>query len=118
MKSGEDIVADVQEMVVPGKEEDDKVVVGYYLRYPCRVRLYGDKVEEDGNTRSPFKMQLTPWAPLSKDEMIPMVADWVVTITEPIDQLKEMYEKGIENYENRKSQTDVSDEQLTDSESD
>ena len=63
-------------------------------------------------------MQLTPWAPLSKDEMIPMVADWVVTITEPIDQLKEMYEKGIENYENRKSQTDVSDEQLTDSESD
>ena len=117
LKSGEDIVADVHEMIVPGEENDEKVV-GYYLKYPCRVRLYGDNVENDGNTRSPFKMQLTPWAPLSKDEMIPMVADWVVTIMEPIDQLKQMYEKGIENYESRKSESTSTEQQLTNSESD
>jgi len=121
LKSGEDVVADVHEMVVPGSSNDEdgqEKVVGYYLKYPCRVRLYGEKVEDEGNNRSPFKMQLTPWSPLSKDEMIPLVADWVVTITEPIDQLKEMYEKGIENYESRKSQAIGSDKQLSDSSSD
>jgi len=123
LKSGEDVVADVHEMVVPGTSaegtgQENEKVVGYYLKYPCRVRLYGEKIEDDGNNRSPFKMQLTPWSPLSKDEMIPVVADWVVTITEPIDQLKEMYEKGIENYEKRKTQSISSDERLSDSESD
>ena len=86
LKSGEDVVADVHEMVIPGSSEEginqeNEKVVGYYLKYPCRVRLYGEKIEDDGNNRSPFKMQLTPWSPLSKDEMIPVVADWVVTIT-------------------------------------
>lgn len=124
LKSGEDLIADVHEMVVPFKigneEEQENKVVGYYLKYPCRVKLYGDKldVDSEGSNKSPFKMQLTPWSPLSKDKIIPMAADWVVTITEPIDQLKEMYEKGIKNYESKESQTVSSDQQLSNSESD
>jgi hypothetical protein len=123
LKSGEDVIADVHEMVIPEKEngegeENKKKVIGYYLRHPCRVKLFGDKVEGTGKSQSPFKIHLTPWSPLSKDEVIPMVVDWVVTITEPVDQLKEMYEKGIENYENRKSESSGTSQQLTDSESD
>jgi hypothetical protein len=37
--------------------------------------------------------------PLSKEETISVVADWVITITEPIDELKETYERGIAGIE-------------------
>ena len=30
--------------------------------------------------------------PLSKDKKIPITTDWVVTIVEPVTNLKEMYE--------------------------
>ena len=53
--------------------------------------------------------RLTPWMPLSKDEMIPVVADWVVTATQPIDELKEAYEKGVKRNEDRESQVTVID---------
>ena len=112
LKSGEDIVTDLQEMVVNEK------VVGYYLRHPCRVNLFGSQSETEGNVPTPFKMQLTPWMPLSKDEIIPVVADWVVSIVEPLDKLKDMYLKGVENYENRKLETSDSDEQSESSDSD
>ena len=104
LKSGEDIVSELQEMIVNEK------LVGYYFRNPCRVSLFGEKSEHQGSVPAPFKMQLIPWMPLSKDEIIPVVADWVVTIVEPIDKLKEMYLKGVENYENRKLETSGSDE--------
>jgi hypothetical protein len=97
LKSGEDVIADVQEMVVEEK------VVGYILQYPARAKLVGDTIIRDGKETTPFKLQLTPWMPLSKDNKVPLVADWVVTITEPVDQLTEMYVKGVEDYEIGKS---------------
>lgn len=112
LKSGEDVVADIQEMV------SGDVVVGYFFKHPCRVKLYGDQIDSDGSNRAPFKMQLTPWMPLSKDEYIPVVSDWVISMVEPIDQLKEMYERGIKNYESRKPETTGVDEQSDSSESD
>jgi len=112
LKSGEDIIADVQEMIVKD------MVVGYYFRFPCRVNLYGSQSEKEGNTPTPFKMQLTPWMPLSKDEIIPVPTDWVVSIVNPLDKLKDMYLKGVENYENRKLEASDSDEQHESSDSD
>jgi len=103
LKSGEDVVADVQEMVVEDK------VVGYYLKYPCRVKLVSDLSQVDG-TKVPSKIQLQPWMPLSKDKIIPVVSDWVVTITEPVNQLKKMYEDGVEQYETRESEATSTDE--------
>jgi len=118
LKSGEDIVSDMQEMLVKDPDGNDKVI-GYFLNYPCVVKLYGDQVGQSGNNSSPFKIQLTPWMSLSKDQAIPVVADWVVTMMEPIDQLKEMYETGIKKYyEEREPETTSVDEQSDDSESD
>lgn len=97
LKSGEDVVADVQEMVVEEK------VVGYILRYPARAKLVGGADVQDGNNSTPFKLQLTPWMPLSKEKSIPIVADWVITMTEPVDQLVTMFKQGVEDYESRKS---------------
>ena len=112
LKSGEDVIADVEEMLVNEKP------VGYFFSYPCRVKLIGKAPQKDGNSRLPFKMELTPWAPLSKTQRIPVVADWVITIMEPIDDLRRMYERGLKEYERRKSAADSVDEQPDDSDSD
>ena len=102
------MIADVQEMIVEEK------VVGYYLKYPCKVRLIADIYEQKGSTRLPSKIQLLPYMPLSKEKMIPVVADWVVTITEPVDQLLNMYIDGVNKYEapedfNTDEQSETSD---------
>ena len=91
LKSGEDVISDMTEMVVNDQ------VVGYFLKYPCRAQLVG----QEGQKSTPFKLRLTPWMPMSKDKTISVVADWVISIMEPIDDLKETYEKGIAGYEQR-----------------
>lgn len=118
LKSGEDVIADVKEMCVATEDPEKPQVVGYFLSYPCRVKLVGNETKHDGNKKQPFRMQLTPWMPLSKDEMIPVVADWVVTVTEPIDDLKSAFEEGVKRNEDRKSQTAVVEGPETDSDSD
>ena len=52
--------------------------------------------------------------PMSKEKTIPVVADWVVTITEPVDQLLNMYIDGVNKYEapedfNTDEQSETSD---------
>jgi len=36
--------------------------------------------------------------PLSKEKTIPITAEWVITMVEPITKLKEMYTEDIVNY--------------------
>ena len=117
LKSGEDVIADIQEMVIKDSDGQDKVV-GYFFNLPVRAELAGNgPAENSEGGRLPFKIRLTPWMPLSKDERIPVVVDWVISIVEPIDDLKEMYEKGIKRHEDRKSETTGSAERTEDSES-
>ena len=104
LKSGEDVIADLEEMVVGEK------VVGYFFNYPCSVKLLGNEAVKD-RSKSPFRLRITPWAPLSKDQKIPVVSDWVVSIMEPIDDLLDMYTTSIKDYEQRQSKTtDSTDE--------
>ena len=117
LKSGEDVVADIQEMVLKDSDGRDKVV-GYFFNLPVRAELAGNgPAENSEGGRLPFKIRLTPWMPLSKDERIPVVADWIISMVDPIDDLKEMYEKGIKRHEDRKSQAAGSDERTEDSDS-
>jgi len=96
LKSGEDVVADISEMTI------EERVIGYYLKYPCRVKLCSNVESPDASSRVPSTIQLLPWMPLSKDKIVPVVSDWVVTITEPVDQLLNMYNDGVEKYETPK----------------
>jgi hypothetical protein len=88
LKSGEDVLADVQEMVVEDK------VIGYFFNNPCVVKLkkvhQNDEVE---HLKTLADVSLYPWMPLSKDKKIPVTVDWVVTIVEPVSTLKDMYYK-------------------------
>lgn len=99
LKSGEDLIADVTEMVV-GKE-DDYTVIGYFLDRPCIVKMIDSGVlsdDEGVNKKAGFGVSLIPWMPLSKDERISIPADWLVTMVEPVTNLLDIYVKNIANY--------------------
>jgi len=104
LKSGEDIIADLKEMTV-GSDDDIKVI-GYYLDKPCVVKMKNPTVApgETNQKTAGYEVTLFPWMPLSKDETIPIPADWLVTLVEPVSSLKNMYiEDIVENGQDNQS---------------
>ena len=103
LKSGEDIIADVKEIM----SEDN--VVGYLLHKPHSVLCEEPiLVEEEDEQNGSIQIRLRPWLILSKDDKVPVRPDWLVTIVEPVDMLKEMYEEKVNG---QTDQTDSTDEQ-------
>ena len=98
LKSGEDVISDVTEMRVG--TDDESQVIGYQLDKPCVVKMRDPNlIKEDGpQKKSGFSVSLFPWMPLTKQEKIPVPADWMITMVEPIDKLKEMYIEDIVEY--------------------
>ena len=99
LKSGEDVIADITEMGTG--DEKDRRVVGYFLNKPCIIKMRDPNVlaeEPDGPTKAGFAVSLYPWMPLSKEDVIPISADWLITMVEPIDKLKQMYVEDIVNH--------------------
>ena len=97
LKSGEDLVADVQEMVVEDK------VVGYFLTKPCVVKMANYTPVEDEETteekkKNAYQIKFYPWVPLAKDPVIPLAMDWIVTMVEPMEKLTKLYVEQILNY--------------------
>jgi hypothetical protein len=122
LKSGEDIIADVKEMVI-GEEENARVV-GYFLHKPCVVKMtpptnVPEKFKENLDPqKASFQVTLFPWMPLSKDNTIPVSADWVVTIVTPSDKLNDMYQEDVINYGKENDKNSVSTEQSDSDQSD
>ena len=115
LKSGEDIIADTTEMTVG--EDEDRRVVGYFLNKPCVVKMrYPELLTEQSegpNKKAGYEVSLFPWMPLAVEETIPVVADWVITMVDPVIKLKQMYVKDVVNYgkgTGEDNQTDSSDE--------
>ena len=106
LKSGEDVISDVTEMCV-GTEED-RQVIGYHLNKPCVVKMRDPNLvkEEGPKKQSGFSVSLFPWMPLTKQENIPIPADWLITLVEPVTKLKEMYVEDIVNYGNQSNSID------------
>ena len=98
LKSGEDVIADVTEMCV-GTEEN-RQVIGYHLNKPCVVKMRDPKLikEKGPKKQSGFEVSLFPWIPLTSQEVIPVPADWLITMVEAAEKLKEMYIEDIVEY--------------------
>ena len=101
LKSGEDVIADVKEMVSP-----DKKVIGYFLSKPCVVKLLPKTT--NGNKKE-TSISMYPWMPLAKEKDIPLPTDWVVTMVTPIEKVETMYKEDVLNGKTT-NQTDSSDE--------
>ena len=103
LKSGEDIIADVKEIM------SENNVVGYLLHNPHSVLCEEPLLLEEGDEQNgSIQIRLRPWLILSKDDKVPVRPDWLVTIVEPVDMLKEMYEEKVNG---QSDQTDSTDEQ-------
>ena len=114
LKSGEDIIADVKEI----KSEED--VVGYFFHDPLIVKMYSPEEpvvlseengieSEHGTTKeisSKVGITFYPWVPLAAENKIPCSADWVITIVEPMQNLKKLYQEKI-NGRNKGNQSPV-----------
>ena len=101
LKSGEDVISDVKEMISP-----DKKVIGYFLSKPCVVKLLPKTT--DGNKRE-TSISMYPWMPLAKEKQIPLPTDWVVTMVTPIEKVETMYKEDVLNGKTT-DQTDSSNE--------
>jgi hypothetical protein len=119
LKSGEDIIADVKEMVV-GETEETRRVVGYFLHKPCVVKMtpptnLPEEFKEDLDPqKASFQVTLFPWMPLSKDNTIPIGADWVVTIVTPSDKLNNMYIEDVMSYGKDNQSTSTTEQSNSD----
>lgn len=98
LKSGEDVISDVQEMVIGDK------VVGYFFNKPCTVKLRKN-VEGDS---SKFEISLSSWIPLSSDTKVPVTLDWVITLVEPIKKLESLYINDVLNQKENQNDKDNS----------
>jgi len=88
LKSGETVISDVQQFV----DENDKLV-SYLFENPYVVRLLTPSVlfEEDETVETKHKVSFYPWIVLSNDKKVVVDRDWVVTIVEPNEMVKNSY---------------------------
>ena len=98
LKSGEDIIADVKEI-----KSVEQEIVGYYFHNPLIVKMYQPEeptvLNESASTRqytSKISVRFFPWIPLTKESKIPCSADWVVTIVEPVENVKKLYQERLD----------------------
>ena len=117
LKSGEDIIADVAEMAMgeEGNKENPRRIIGYYLNKPCVIKMRDPNLQDpDGREqKAGYSVSLFPWMPLAKDERIPIPSDWMITMVEPVEKLKEMYLEDVVNH--GKNNKDTSTDESTDS---
>ena len=120
LKSGEDIVADVSEMVV-GDENDKENpprVIGYYLNRPCVIKMQDARnlpeLQKGNEQKQGYSVSLFPWMPLSKEDKIPIPADWMITMVEPVTKLSQMYDEDIVK-NGKDNQSDSIDDDSADS---
>ena len=108
LKSGEDVIADVQEMM-----SSENQVMGYFLTKPCVVKIQSKGDSQDVSVR------MHPWMPFAREKMIPLSTDWVVTMVTPVDKILEMYQTQVLNDgKEETNQTASSDKQSEDSNTD
>lgn len=110
LKSGEDVIADIQEMIFRDKETEQEKVVGYIFNKPCAVQMR--TLDEKGDKS--FQISLFPWIPLTKTTKVPVPPDWVITIVDPIESLEKMYKKDVMKNDETDSATEQSNSSIED----
>lgn len=103
LKSGDYIISDAKELL------SDEKVCGYLFSNPHKVILntpilLKENLNEDSD--NVINITLSPWIILTEDNDFAVSPDWVVTIVEPINSLKEMYEEKVNEKECEVSSTE------------
>ena len=100
LKSGESVIADIKELV-----SDDKIC-GYLFENPNVITYLEPEVLTEENQTNKLKLSLIPWILITSDTKIPVRSDWVITIVEPIEEVKKIYEEKINDKSNQNDSVD------------
>ena len=96
LKSGEQVISDVKELV-----DENQKVVSLVFSNPYAVQLLTPELlYEDVSTgldEVNHRVSFSPWIPLSVDKTIPVAPDWIVSIVEPNEWIKSSYLKKMSN---------------------
>ena len=101
LKSGESVIADIKELI------SDDNVCGYLFGNPNIITYLEPELLTEQTETSKLKISLIPWILITSDTKIPVRSDWVITMVEPIEDVKKIYEAKI----NESSQNNSVDEQ-------
>jgi hypothetical protein len=91
LKSGEQIISDVKQLV----DENEKVVSlvfdnPYVVGFLTPELLFESNSSED---EVEHRVMFSPWLPLSLDRRVSINPDAVITVVEPIEWVKKSYEE-------------------------
>lgn len=100
LKSGESVIADIRELI-----SEDKIC-GYLFTNPHKMQvsnsifLAEEPIEPKDGTVS---VTFSSWILFTSDNEIPVRPDWIVTIVEPVKDIKQMYEEKVNGTERKVS---------------
>ena len=111
LKSGEDVIADWHELI-----NEDDTVAAYLAKSPYTVTLKKSDIPSD-NEPTKVGIAFFPWMPLSKEKDIPINPDWVVTLVDPVEDVKTSYEQKLNDIKEGRNGGRSNDGAETDSDS-
>ncbi len=91
LSTQDQIISDIKELV-----SDDDKIVAYMFKNPHRITL--DRpllIEGDGEDDRTVQVSLAPWILATKDKECPVSPNNVITLVDPLDSVKEMYEEKV-----------------------
>ena len=100
LKSGESVIADIKELV------SDDNICGYLFENPNIINYLEPEVLTEENKTSKLKVSLIPWILITSDTKIPVRSDWVITMVEPIESIRKIYEEKINDKDNQNDSVD------------
>lgn len=94
LKSGETIIADIKELV------SDEKKCGYIFEDPQsisikREMLSSNTEENNGISKGEIQISLSPWIVLTSEKQILVSPDYIVTVVDPVESVKQMYEEKV-----------------------
>ena len=95
LKSGEYVISDGKELI------SDEKVCGYLFQNPHKVIMNVPMFSSNENPESSVQISLSKWIILTDETQIAIPTDWVITLVEPIETLKNMYEEQVNGERNQ-----------------
>lgn len=93
LKSNEMVISDLKEV------RSGNSLVAYVLHKPHKVTIQREFLLTEEQTPNSdgreVQVMMTPWVVLTCDEDIIVTHDWVASVMEPLESIKEMYEEKV-----------------------
>lgn len=101
LKSGETIIADIKELI------SENNIVGYLFKDPHTLTITESiYLRESPDSDDSIGVTFTPWIVFTKDKEIPVRPDWLVTVVEPVNEIKKLYEEKVNGTDSEVSFTE------------